>query len=170
MSLCSLSRSDRIATGASCGGTESLNVCAGNSLPLHSSSLKRRWWWWWQRSICVPGLSTVPLPSASFHGTPITLLIAEYARSTRHCCFSLPATLQICIWDSFCSTVLRISVSPPPSHRTAQTIVLASCPAIFRPSRPSGTWTKCSPRVPPTTVRSANLLGVLLACSFPHGT
>ena len=44
--LCSLSRSDRIVTKASCSGTEGLNVCSGDSLPLCSSSLKRHWWWW----------------------------------------------------------------------------------------------------------------------------
>ena len=46
VSLCSLSRSDRIATRASCSGTEGLNVCSRDSLPLHPSSLGRHWWLW----------------------------------------------------------------------------------------------------------------------------
>ena len=43
--LSSLSRSDHIATQASFSGSESTDVCPGDSLPLHSSSLKRHRWW-----------------------------------------------------------------------------------------------------------------------------
>ena len=196
MSLCSLSRSDRSATQASCSGTESLNVCSGDSLPLHSSSLKRHWWWWWQRAnLCHQpvhsplAISNSPRNSDHiadcFYVQPVLMFCppdlerSEYnplpsPRSARHCCFSLAATLRTCIWHSFCSTVLRISVSPAPSPRMAQFFVLASFHAIFQMASdhldPSGTWTKCSPHVPPTTARSGSLLGVLLVCSSPHGT
>ena len=44
--LSSLSTFDRIATQASCSGSEGFDICASDSLPLHSSSLKRHWWWW----------------------------------------------------------------------------------------------------------------------------
>ena len=47
-----MSRSDPIATWASCSGTEALNVCSRDSLLLHSSSLKRRWWWWQGVNLC----------------------------------------------------------------------------------------------------------------------
>ena len=52
VSLCSLSRSDRIATRASCSGTEGLNVCSRDSLPMHSTSLNWHWWWWQRVSLC----------------------------------------------------------------------------------------------------------------------
>ena len=44
--LCSLSRSGRIATRASCSGSESFEIRPGESLRPHSSSLKRHCWWW----------------------------------------------------------------------------------------------------------------------------
>ena len=146
-------------------------------------------------SICVTGLSTVHLPSTSLHAdsehivdgffVPPVLLFyppdlerSEYTfcRPRKHSAllFPLPATLRPRIWDSFCSTVLRTLVSPAPSLRLVQILVWASCHAIFRMAsdrlNPSGTWTKCSPHVPPTSARSGSLLGVLLACSSPHGT
>ena len=52
MSLCSLSRSDRIATLAFCSGSEGFDVWPGDSLPLHSSSLKRHQWWWQRVNLC----------------------------------------------------------------------------------------------------------------------
>ena len=77
MSLCSLSRSDRIATGASCSDTEGLNVCSGDSLPVYSSSLKRTGGGG-KGSICVewPVKSTVSINN-SHDETPVILLIAS---------------------------------------------------------------------------------------------
>ena len=76
-------RSDRIATRASCSGTEGLNVCSRDSLPF---ALELPNWW-----AC---LSTIHLPSAILHGTRIALLCSNlltsralntlYAVTTKH--------------------------------------------------------------------------------------
>ena len=110
-------------------------------------------------SICVIGPSRVHLPSTILHGTPITLLMASLSHLSfcsilltsraLNNCFSLPARLRTCIW------------SPSPCLRMVQILVQASCHVIFRTASdrldPSGTWTKCSPHVPPTTARLGSL-------------
>ena len=195
MSLRLLSRFDRIATRAPCSGTEALSVCSRDSLPLYSSSLKRHWWWWQGVSFCrwpvhnPFSISNSPRDSDHMDNglfvPPVLMFYPADLSRTRHTfCRRREAlgtavshsqpTLRTCIWDSFCSTVLRFLVSPTPSLRMAQTPVQASCHAIFRVASdrldPSGTRTTCFLRVPPTTARSGSLPRVLLACSSPCGT
>ena len=113
MSLCF---PDRIATQASCKGTESLNVCLGDSLPLYSSSLKRHWWSQGvnlcHRPVQSPlSISNSPRDSdrivECFFVPPVLMFyppdlfalsihLLPFPRSTGHCCFSLPATLRNC--------------------------------------------------------------------------
>ena len=99
--LSSLSRSDRVATRAFFPSALELpqTVLVVEAMSQSVSSVS-------PQSTCRPRL----------HGTP-DLTRSEYIRrSTWHCYFSLRATLRTCIWDSFCSTVLRISLRSRPTR------------------------------------------------------
>ena len=182
--MCSISRFDRTATRASCSGYVLVILSLRTRAPSNGTggggtgSILCRW------PVHSPHAVSNSPPNSDhivgcFFVPPVSRALntpSVSPRSTRHCCFSLPATLRTCIWDSFCSKVLRISVSPAPSPRMAQTLVLASCHAVFQVASDHldhfGTWTKCCPHVPPTGGHQDRgvFLGVLLVRGSPHGT
>ena len=143
---------------------------------LDRSSLSCSVTWWWVRPLpimqcvhqslkgtCVASCSSLSFCAGLFLG-PASRAVALLFLTPNHTPYMY----------SFCSTVPRRSVSPTPSPRMAQTLVLASCHAIFQMASsrldPSASWTRCYPHVPPTTAKSGSLLGVLLVSSSPHGT
>ena len=159
-----------------------------DSLPLHSSSFKRHWWLWHRVNLCLwsvhsPLAISNPLRDSDhtvdcFFVPPVLMFYppdlprpeytfcCSYEKLSTVVSHSQPHT-QTCIEDSFCSMVLKITVSPTPSRRMPCNLSNG-----VRPSRPFlALGQKCCPHVPPTMARSGNLIGVLLVgSSAPHGT
>ena len=139
---------DRIATLAFDNGSKFLNVLFGDNFPLDSCTFE---WQWRNGNGIFSNFWSVHCPFSVCHSprhsncvvdgvlvpSALTFQPSDFTSSEHAICSfnETPSTVvaapQTCIEGSFCSTVLKIMVSPTPSRRMAQTPVLASRHVIF---------------------------------------
>ena len=155
--MCSLSRSGRITTRASCSGSEGFEIRPGESLRPHSSSLKRHCWWWQRVNLCHR-----PVHS------PLSINISP--RNSDHFVdgFFVPPVLLFHSPDlarseyTFCRPHKALDTVVSHSQPYLGFILFNGCEDIGLASTFSPKWhkflcrllaTKCSSHVPPTRAR-----------------